>query len=67
MDDPQIELPMPFPELSGDFPLLPARIVNEYQYCPHLAYLEWLQGEWTASAYISRTSFLSAANSLRPH
>lgn len=36
----QGELPLPFPELSGDLPLLPARMVNEYQYCPRLAYLE---------------------------
>jgi len=46
----QLELPMPFPELGGDMPLLPARMVNEYQYCPRLAYLEWVQGEWAASA-----------------
>jgi CRISPR-associated protein Cas1 len=46
----QRELPLPFPELSGDMPLLPARMVNEYQYCPRLAYLEWVQGEWAESA-----------------
>lgn len=40
MDETQKELPLPFPELSGDMPLLPARMVNEYQYCPPLAYLE---------------------------
>lgn len=45
----QGELPMPFPELSGDMPLLPARMVNEYEYCPRLAYLEWVQGEWAES------------------
>jgi CRISPR-associated endonuclease Cas1/CRISPR-associated protein Cas4 len=45
----QIELPLPFPELSGDLPLLPARMVNEYQYCPRLAYLEWVQCEWAES------------------
>ncbi|HEX2824762.1 MAG TPA: CRISPR-associated endonuclease Cas1 [Burkholderiales bacterium] len=45
----QNELPLPFPELSGDLPLLPARMVNEYQYCPRLAYLEWVQGEWSDS------------------
>lgn len=45
----QIELPLPFPDLSGDLPLLPARMVNEYQYCPRLAYLEWVQGEWADS------------------
>jgi len=33
-----------------DMPLLPARMVNEYQYCPRLAYLEWVQGEWAESA-----------------
>ena len=26
--------------------LVPARMVNEYVYCPRLAYLEWVQGEW---------------------
>lgn len=46
----QSELPLPFPELSGDLPLLPARMVNEYQYCPRLAYLEWVQGEWAESS-----------------
>src|SRR5712691_11213895 len=50
MDEPQKELPLPFPELSGDLPLLPARMVNEYEYCPRLAYLEWVQGEWAESA-----------------
>jgi CRISPR-associated endonuclease Cas1/CRISPR-associated protein Cas4 len=46
----QTELPLPFPELAGDMPLLPARMLNEYQYCPRLAYLEWVQGEWADSA-----------------
>lgn len=50
MDEVQGELPLPFPELSADMPLLPARMVNEYQYCPRLAYLEWVQGEWAESA-----------------
>ena len=31
-------------------PMVPARMVNEYQYCPRLAYLEWVQGEWAESA-----------------
>ncbi|MBS1940654.1 MAG: CRISPR-associated endonuclease Cas1 [Bacteroidetes bacterium] len=34
----------PFPEL------LPARMVNEYVYCPRLSYLMWVQGEWAASS-----------------
>lgn len=46
----QAELPLPFPELSRDMPLLPARMVNEYEYCPRLAYLEWVQGEWAESS-----------------
>lgn len=45
----QPELPLPFPELADDLPLLPARMVNEYQYCPRLAYLMWVQGEWAES------------------
>jgi len=47
----QPELPLPFPEFTGDLPLLPARMVNEYQYCPRLAYLEWVQGEWAAEGH----------------
>ncbi|MHB8898923.1 MAG: CRISPR-associated endonuclease Cas4g/Cas1g [Thermoguttaceae bacterium] len=26
--------------------LVPARMLNEFSYCPRLAYLEWVQGEW---------------------
>jgi CRISPR-associated protein Cas1 len=25
-------------------------MINEYQYCPRLAYLEWVQGEWRESS-----------------
>lgn len=50
MDETQVELPLPCPPLPGDLPLLPARMINEYQYCPRLAYLEWVQGEWAESA-----------------
>ena len=39
------------PEGMASFPeLLPARMVNEYVYCPRLSYLMWVQGEWAASA-----------------
>ena len=31
-------------------PLVPARMVNEFVYCPRLAYLEWVQGEWVESS-----------------
>lgn len=46
----QIELELPFPDLVQDVPLLPARMVNEYCYCPRLAYLMWVQGEWDDSS-----------------
>ena len=26
--------------------VVPARMLNEFTYCPRLAYLEWVQGEW---------------------
>lgn len=29
---------------------LPARMLNEFAYCPRLAYLMWVQGEWAESA-----------------
>lgn len=50
MSPTQQELPLPFPDFSGDLPLLPVRMVNEYEYCPRLAYLEWVQCEWADSA-----------------
>lgn len=37
--------------LTLDLPdLAPARMVNEFCYCPRLAYLEWVQGDWAESA-----------------
>jgi CRISP-associated protein Cas1 len=50
MSETQRDLPLPCPPLPGDLPLLPARMINEYQYCPRLAYLEWVQGEWSESS-----------------
>jgi CRISP-associated protein Cas1 len=46
----QAGLPLDAPPLPPGTPLLPARMVNEYVYCPRLAYLEWVQGEWADSA-----------------
>lgn len=40
----------PAAESIADVPTLPARMVNEFTYCPRLAYLEWVQGEWAESA-----------------
>ena len=31
----------------ADEDLIPARMLNEFTYCPRLAYLEWVQGEFT--------------------
>lgn len=44
--DDQLELHLPAPPAGGDTPLIPARMVNEFVYCPRLAYLMWTQGEW---------------------
>ena len=46
MTDDQLELHLPAPPASDDTPLIPARMVNEFVYCPRLAYLMWTQGEW---------------------
>jgi CRISPR-associated protein Cas1 len=36
---------------ASDLPdLIPARMLNEYAYCPRLAYLEWVQGDFADSA-----------------
>lgn len=45
----QFDLHLPAPAAIGDAPLIPARMVNEFVYCPRLAYLMWTQGEWAES------------------
>ena len=42
----QISLPLLAPARGEDETLVPARMVNEWVYCPRLAYLEWVEGEW---------------------
>ena len=42
----QLELHLPAPPVTSDDPLVPARMVNEFVYCPRLAYLMWGQAEW---------------------
>ena len=42
----QLTFALPAPPITGDQPLVPARMVNEWVYCPRLAYLEWVEGEW---------------------
>ncbi len=46
----QQHLPLRFPEIGPEMPPLPARILNEFVYCPRLAYLEWVQGEFADNA-----------------
>ena len=45
-NDNQLSLALPAPPATGEGPLVPARMVNEWIYCPRLAYLEWVEGEW---------------------
>lgn len=46
----QLSFHLPAPPVTGDAPLIPARMVNEFVYCPRLAYLMWTQAEWAESA-----------------
>src|ERR1700746_46342 len=39
----------PPPPANADTPLVPVRMVNEFVYCPRLAFLEWVDGEWADS------------------
>ena len=39
------------PQVDSEFPLVPARIINEALYCERLMYLEWIQGEWADNYY----------------
>ena len=43
MGDDQTDEAAPY----ADEELIPARMLNEFAYCPRLAYLEWVQGEFT--------------------
>ena len=45
--DKQFELHLPASPITGETPLVPARMVNEFVYCPRLAYLMWSQAEWS--------------------
>jgi CRISPR-associated protein Cas1 len=42
-------------DLLPDF--LPVRMLNEFTYCPRLAYLEWVQGEFADNAYTVEGTF----------
>ena len=45
------------PSTGGDVPLLPARMVNEFTYCPRLAYFEWVDGEFADNAETTEGRF----------
>ncbi|HRB14448.1 MAG TPA: CRISPR-associated endonuclease Cas1 [Nitrospira sp.] len=45
------------PSTGGDIPLLPARMVNEFVYCPRLAYFEWVDGEFADNAETTEGRF----------
>ena len=46
MSSNQVELQFLGPSPTDTEPYVPARMVNEYVYCPRLAYLMWGQAEW---------------------
>lgn len=48
-DLPQLSFDLPSPPAGGEIPLVPARMVNEWVYCPRLAWLEWVDGQWADS------------------
>ena len=41
----QLTFDHPAPPITGDTPLVPARMVNEFVRCLRLAYLMWTQSE----------------------
>ncbi|MBF0333228.1 MAG: CRISPR-associated endonuclease Cas1 [Alphaproteobacteria bacterium] len=45
-----MSLPFEAPRRPAGMPPLPVRMLNEFVYCPRLAYLEWVQREWADSA-----------------
>src|SRR5258706_9347843 len=45
----QLSLELFAPSATAETPLVPVRMINEYVYCPRLAFLEWVDGEWADS------------------
>src|SRR3954465_5669733 len=41
----QLSFELPAPPATAETPLVPVRMVNEYVYCPRLAFLEWVDSE----------------------
>src|SRR5438477_6856167 len=46
----QLSLELPAPPATAETPLVPVRMLNEWVYCPRLALLEWVDGEWADTA-----------------
>ena len=46
----QNEISFPLARASSMEALVPARMINEWVYCPRLAYLEWVENEWADSS-----------------
>ena len=59
MSQPPLDLPAP--PAAADEPLVPARMINEWLYCPRLAYLEWVEGQWAESADTAQGNRVHAA------
>ena len=51
---PQLGTP---PEPDDEAQLIPARMLNEFTYCPRLGYLEWVQGEWADNIETAQGTF----------
>ena len=49
----QLTLDLPAPPATGETPLVPVRMVNEWVYCPRLAFLEWVDGEWADTSIVA--------------
>src|SRR5258708_28046461 len=45
----QLSFELAAPPATAETPLVPVRMVNEYVYCPRLAFLEWVDSEWADS------------------
>lgn len=50
--------PVPLPVVAPPSELLPARMLNEFTYCPRLGYLEWVQGEWAENPDTTQGEFV---------
>ena len=52
---------------TGDLPdLIPARMLNEFAYCPRLAYLEWVQGSLPTTSKVLEAGSDTAGSIDRP-